>query len=125
MECAQYAATVVGTIGVRQDILSVTASGTQNTDGIIYVFHYKDTGLRRDVGTVSYVESRGRDYDNAAKGIIQKLQDAGVKRGQVLSIDAHASEDGKEAVFSAHYSLQMKRGPTEGRVEHQENGRHA
>ena len=117
---AQVAA-LTETVGVRDDILALTAArGTgvseqqrAGLDSVMYLFHYRDTGLKRDVGTVSYVESRSCNYDNAAKEIIQKLQDAGVKRGQVLSIDAHASNDG-EAVFSAHYSLQLAdEGPLE------------
>ena len=43
---------------------------------------------KHDIGTASYVESREATWDAAAADIIWKLQAAGVKRGQVLSIDS-------------------------------------
>ena len=72
---------------------------------------------KHDIVTASYVESREATWDAAAADIIWKLQAAGVKRGQVLSIDAHhhvTVDERKEAVFSAHYSLEMAdEGPLE------------
>ena len=72
---------------------------------------------KHDIVTASYVESREATFDAAAADIIWKLQAAGVKRGQVLSIDAHhhvTVDERKEAVFSAYYSLEMAdEGPLE------------
>ena len=65
--------------------------------------------LKHDLarGTVRFVECREDTWDAAAAGIIRKLQEAGVKRGQVLSIDAHAGDEDSDAVFSAVYSRQL------------------
>ena len=65
------------------------------------------TVFNRDVGKVSFVESCGDTWADAAEGIITKLRDAGAKRGQVLSIDAHTTPE-CAAIFSAHFSSQMK-----------------
>ena len=55
---------------------------------------------------VQWLESRGKSFETTAKSIIEKLCEAGVKRGQVLSIDAHMSARG-DAIFSAFYSTQL------------------
>lgn len=72
---------------------------------------------KHDVLTASYVESQEATWVAAAADIIRKLQAAGVKRGQVLSIDAHhhlTIDEGKEASFSAYYSLELAdEGPLE------------
>jgi hypothetical protein len=65
------------------------------------------TVFNRDVGKVSFVESSGVTWADAAESIITKLRKAGAKRGQVLSIDAHTTPE-CAATFSAHFSSQMK-----------------
>ena len=67
-------------------------------------------GKPPNLGKVQWLESRGASFKTAAKSITKKLCDAGVKRGQVLSIDAHMGVGG-DAVFSAFYSTQL---PHEG-----------
>lgn len=52
-----------------------------------------------------WVEARGSSWDSAANGVIAKLKAAGVKRGQVVNIDAHNNGPDGDAIFSAHYSL--------------------
>jgi hypothetical protein len=59
-----------------------------------------------NLGKVQWLESRATSFKTAAQSITQKLCDAGVKRGQVLSIDAHMGVGG-DAVFSAFYSKQL------------------
>jgi hypothetical protein len=46
-------------------------------------------------------------WDGAANGIIQKLKSNEVKKGQVLSIDAHNEGPDGDAIFSAHYSKDL------------------
>ena len=115
-----HVSAVAETVGVRDDILALTAARTfrgtsaseqrragNRNHGVMYLFHYRDTGLKRDLGAVSYVESRSPNSDAAAADIVHRLQEAGVRRGQILCIDAHASDGGSDAVFSAFYSRQL------------------
>jgi hypothetical protein len=56
----------------------------------------------------------GHSWNEAAHAIIQKLKDAGVQRGQIVTIDAHNNGPSGAAMFSAHYSLDM---PGKGSLE--------
>lgn len=51
-----------------------------------------------------WVEARAGSWNGAANGVIAKLKAAGVKRGQIVSIDAHNNGPDGDAIFSAHYS---------------------
>mmetsp|Transcript_3440 Transcript_3440/g.11374 ORF Transcript_3440/g.11374 Transcript_3440/m.11374 type:complete len:311 (+) Transcript_3440:80-1012(+) len=56
----------------------------------------------------SWVEARGSSWDSAADGVIARLKAAGVKRGQIVNIDAHNNGPDGDAIFSAHYSLSLR-----------------
>jgi len=47
------------------------------------------------------LECRAGSWNGAANGIIQQLRDAGVRHGQVISIDAHNNGPKGDAIFSA------------------------
>jgi hypothetical protein len=51
-----------------------------------------------------WVEARANSWNGAADSIIDKLCTAGVKRGQIITIDAHNNGPDGAAIFSAHYS---------------------
>ena len=48
------------------------------------------------------MESRSGSWNDAADGIISKLKNNGVKKGQIISIDAHNNGPDGDAIFSAH-----------------------
>jgi hypothetical protein len=52
---------------------------------------------------VEAVEVRSGTWNGAADGIIAKLKEAGVKRGQIVTIDAHNNGPDEDAIFSAHF----------------------
>lgn len=51
-----------------------------------------------------WVEVRAGSWNGAADQIISKLKYAGVKRGQIVSIDAHNNGPDADAIFSAHFA---------------------
>jgi len=55
--------------------------------------------------TIAWVEARDWSWNGAANALISSLKSAGVKRGQIISIDAHNNGNDEEAIFSAFYSL--------------------
>ena len=55
------------------------------------------------VDYTEFQDGRTGSWNGAANGIIRKLKEAGVQRGQVISIDAHNNGPNKAAIFSAHY----------------------
>jgi len=61
-----------------------------------------------------WVEARGGSWNSAADLIIRRLKDAGVKRGQIISIDAHNNDPDGDAIFSAHFS---KAYPSKGHLD--------
>mmetsp|Transcript_80050 Transcript_80050/g.138945 ORF Transcript_80050/g.138945 Transcript_80050/m.138945 type:complete len:680 (+) Transcript_80050:187-2226(+) len=61
-----------------------------------------------------WLEARAGSWNGAADAIIQKLTEAGVKRGQIASIDAHNSDPDSDAIFSAHFSKSL---PDEGDLQ--------
>jgi len=77
-------------LSVRSDFLASHALGGA------------DLSVRSDF---AWVEARGSSWDSAANGVIAKLRAAGVKRGQIVNIDAHNNGPDGDAIFSAHYSL--------------------
>jgi len=54
------------------------------------------------------LEARAETWSEAADAIVQRLQNAGIQRGQVVSIDAHNNGPDDKAIFSAHYSKLRK-----------------
>mmetsp|Transcript_5716 Transcript_5716/g.17680 ORF Transcript_5716/g.17680 Transcript_5716/m.17680 type:complete len:1069 (+) Transcript_5716:62-3268(+) len=66
--------------------------------------------LSSTVTEVRFVESQADSWKKAAQEIILKLEQEGVRHGQVLGIDAHTGDLGEEAIFSAHYSPQLPDG---------------
>lgn len=57
-----------------------------------------------------WLEARDGSWNGAADAIIQKLVEAGVKRGQIACIDAHNNGPDEEAIFSAHFSKSLPDG---------------
>jgi len=71
--------------------------------------HAPSDGKMEDV---AFVQCRAGTWAEAADGVIQRLEDKGVDRGQVLGIDAHTGNAEEEAIISAHYCTQIpSRGP--------------
>lgn len=57
---------------------------------------------------LEYLESIDTSFDKAADTIIQKLKEKGVRKGQVISIDAHNNgNDQVDKMFTAQYSLDL------------------
>jgi hypothetical protein len=51
---------------------------------------------------IEYLECRAGSWNGAATDIIEKLKSNEVKKGQILSIDAHNNGPSTDAIFSAH-----------------------
>jgi hypothetical protein len=67
-----------------------------------------DTGLfGKPTSNFEWVEVRAGSWNGAADAIIAKLKAAGVKRGQIVTIDAHNNGPDGAAIFSAHYSKSL------------------
>jgi len=62
------------------------------------------TGASRNPTQFEWVEARAGEWDKGADLLIAKVREAGVKRGQIISIDAHSSSENGEAIFTAYYS---------------------
>jgi len=58
--------------------------------------------------TIRYVEHRTHSWNGCADGIISKLQEKGVKKGQLLWIDAHNNGPDSEAIMSAFWDDAVK-----------------
>lgn len=102
----------------RRDLISITGCGTNNHDTSVFIVWTqspkkdqiksdKDKGLAgaRDIvllHSIAHVETRGLAYQEVAESLIGKLRSAGVQRGQVISVDLHAS-DNRSSIFSAYY----------------------
>eukprot|EP00413_Alexandrium_margalefii_P010729 CAMPEP_0204526778 /NCGR_PEP_ID=MMETSP0661-20131031/8621_1 /ASSEMBLY_ACC=CAM_ASM_000606 /TAXON_ID=109239 /ORGANISM="Alexandrium margalefi, Strain AMGDE01CS-322" /LENGTH=594 /DNA_ID=CAMNT_0051532639 /DNA_START=55 /DNA_END=1839 /DNA_ORIENTATION=+ len=85
------------------DVISITSS--INPAGRSETFTFADMAGRPNLEIeLEYVEVRANSWDRAADGIIEKLRGAGVKRGQIVSIDAHSNGPSDDAIFSAHFS---------------------
>lgn len=70
----------------------------------------KAWGRPERISDYEWLEARDGSWNGAADAIIQKLAEAGVKRGQIVSIDAHNSDPDSEAIFSAHFSKSLPDG---------------
>jgi len=81
------------------ELTAVTGALNEGNRNILYLFMRESS--------VSFVECRGGAWNPTADAIIQKLRDAGVRRGQVLGIDAHNSGENEQAIFSAYYDLSL------------------
>lgn len=62
------------------------------------------TGASRVPTHFEWVEARASSWAGGADLIIAKLKEAGVKRGQIISIDARNNNEDGQAIFSAYYS---------------------
>jgi len=62
------------------------------------------TGASRVPTHFEWVEARANTWAGGADLLIAKVKEAGVKRGQIISIDAHNSDENGEAIFTAYYS---------------------
>lgn len=62
------------------------------------------TGASRVPTHFEWVEARANTWAGGADLLIAKVKEAGVKRGQIISIDAHNNEPTGQAIFSAYYS---------------------
>eukprot|EP00927_Polykrikos_kofoidii_P035840 TRINITY_DN30351_c0_g1_i1.p1 TRINITY_DN30351_c0_g1~~TRINITY_DN30351_c0_g1_i1.p1 ORF type:complete len:1244 (-),score=164.86 TRINITY_DN30351_c0_g1_i1:251-3424(-) len=111
---ASWAAIYEGASGQAQgkDVISMTGSINTSQRLIFYVFYYEGKpppGSKRPcLDQVDIIESSGGSWNEAARGIIAKLSEVGVEKGQVISIDAHNSGANAAARFSAHYSLKLR-----------------
>ena len=73
---------------------------------------------------VDYTEFQDGSWNGAANGIIRKLKEAGVQRGQVISIDAHNNGPNEAAIFSAHYCKSLPgKGPLDIQYQCENMGR--
>ena len=82
----------------KEQLLGITGSCNMHRR-VMYAFWQ----VSAQTSTIQYVESRASSWNGAADGLIKKLKEAGVRQGQVLSIDAHNSGENELAIFSAHY----------------------
>ncbi|KAK3232866.1 hypothetical protein CYMTET_56804, partial [Cymbomonas tetramitiformis] len=83
--------------------VAVTGSCAAGSSAAMFVFYY-GSGAGRGAPRTVHLEARGDSWNQAAKAIVQALETAGVKRGQILSIDAHNNSPAGDAIFSAHYN---------------------
>ena len=58
--------------------------------------------------TIRYVEARGSYWNTCAIAMHEKLKEVGVKKHQLLWIDAHNWEPGQEAILSAFWDDNIK-----------------
>jgi len=56
---------------------------------------------------MGWVEVRASTWAGGADLLIEKLKTVGVKRGQIISIDAHDNKPTGQAIFSAYYSTAL------------------
>jgi len=89
-----FLAALMGTVGLA----AVASSVLPKHNGISF------TSLAAGSAEFEWVEYRAGSWNGAANGIIQKLKEAGVKRGQIVSIDAHNNGNNADAIFSAHFA---------------------
>lgn len=82
----------------KEQLLGITGSCNMHRR-VMYAFWQ----VSAQTSTIQYVESRASSWNGAADGLIKKLEEAGVRQGQVLSIDAHNSGENEQSIFSAHY----------------------
>ena len=82
----------------KDNLVGITGSCNMNKR-VMYAFWQ----ISAQSGAVEYLECRANSWNAAADGIIKKLKEAGVRRGQVLNIDAHNNGEDEKAIFSAHY----------------------
>ena len=82
---------------------NVIASLTNGSSDILCVQKVTSPESALVLDKVDYTECRDGSWNGAANGIIRKLKEAGVQRGQVISIDAHNNGPNEAAIFSAHY----------------------
>jgi len=82
--------------GVALTGLAFYSSGpVPSTSGVI--------SLATGAPSVEWVEVRSSSWNAAADKIIHRLQAEGVRRGQIISIDAHNTGPNDDAIFSAHF----------------------
>jgi hypothetical protein len=82
--------------------------------GLVSVKVNNTTFLSTAATEDTWVEARASSWNGAAKLVIAKLKAAGVKRGQIISIDAHNNAPTGKAIFSGHYSKQY---PSKGELD--------
>jgi len=88
-----------------EDIISITGSCNSGNKAVTYVFYYPPTAHAPK--PLQWVEARAGSWNAAANTIINKLKEMGVARGQIVSIDAHNNDPDDDAIFSAHYCLDL------------------
>ena len=85
-----------------EDVISMTGCCNCNGRSVFYVFSQVPSLGSRD--PIKFTESRAGGWDSAANAIIGSLVASGVKRGQLLYIDAHNNGEGENAIFSAFWN---------------------
>ncbi|KAK3263861.1 hypothetical protein CYMTET_27367 [Cymbomonas tetramitiformis] len=92
-------------------VVNITGSCSIGSSAALYVFWHGGPNVEEaapvegDLLDVQYVEARaaGDSWTEAAEAVIAKLQELNVRRGQILSIDAHNNDPDHDAIFSAHF----------------------
>jgi len=95
---ARYLRIILGSVAIVFGVGSVYMVGVKSVD------IHSVAGLEAVAPQFGWVEARSGGWYSGANLIIDKLKKAGVKRGQIISIDAHNSYATGDAIFSAHYS---------------------
>mmetsp|Transcript_20882 Transcript_20882/g.46011 ORF Transcript_20882/g.46011 Transcript_20882/m.46011 type:complete len:322 (-) Transcript_20882:143-1108(-) len=86
------------------DVFSITGSSNFPLLAVMYRFAYWPPAENSVPVDLRWLEARGDNWTQAADSIIEKLANAGVQRGQIVSIDAHNNGPDDQAIFSAHYN---------------------
>ena len=106
---------------------NVIASFTNVSSDILCVQKVTSPESALVLDKVDYTEfqdGRTGSWNGAANGIIRKLKEAGVQRGQVISIDAHNNGPNEAAIFSAHYCKSLPgKGPLDIQYKCENKGR--
>lgn len=100
----------LGLLGVGLLACFVTNQGPSSL-----AMHFrKPVALTAAAPQCAWEESRSSSWDGAAAGIVANLKNAGVARGQIISIDAHNNGPTGKAIFSAHYCTDL---PSQGALD--------
>jgi len=95
-------------VAAGKEVISISGASSEEpahqvagADKLLYVFYYQ--GESSPTAPVEHVCSHADSWNGAATGVLAALVEAGVQRGQVLSIDAHNDGPDGDAVFTAHF----------------------
>merc|ERR1719311_326692 len=63
----------------------------EKADKVEAMIRERESTAQASLREVLFVESRGLSWNGTADGLIMRLEQLGVRRGQVLGIDAHCN----------------------------------